>query len=88
MKQRIIAYKKCLCCGNTQGSFLRDKNVNNNITDSDVYYIIASSCEENNRIRTDWCDVCNMVTKQEVVAWDYTEGKKATPPNSISNSNE
>lgn len=80
MKKTITHYYKCLCCGNVEGYILKGPNVNTGLTERDIYSMIGRSMEPDNRVRSEWCDHCNMITKQEEVGWDYIPRKKATPP--------
>lgn len=77
-EKKIIYYKKCLCCGNLGAYILRDDNIV--FSDKDIFKSIADSCEPQNRVRVEWCEKCQMETKQEKVAWDYAEGHKGKVP--------
>jgi len=80
MKINVTHYDKCLCCGNVEGYIMRNSNTNSGLTDRDIYAMIASNMEPENRVRSNWCEFCNMETKQETVGWDYRPHTKATPP--------
>lgn len=85
MKKRIHYYKKCFCCEKIQGYVLRDIGGNSETNpgindDASVYHIMAQEIKPENRIRIDWCENCQMHTKQEEIAWDYLEGKECNIP--------
>lgn len=83
MKKEVWYYKKCMLCGKVMAYLMRAEDANTTITDKDIYMMIASSCEPQNRIRTEWCEDCNMHTKQEEVGWDYLENEKANVPDDM-----
>ena len=72
MGKKVNYYKKCLCCGNISKKILRDVNISSGMTDKDIYQIIAQSCKPENRIRVEFCKKCELETKQEDVAWNYS----------------
>lgn len=80
MKPEITTYSKCLCCGDIKGYITRNHNTNKDLTNNDIYSSIVTATQPETRIITDWCEECNMHTKQEDVGWDYAKDVVATPP--------
>ncbi len=76
MKKEIIYYKKCLCCGKKGGYVFRSKG--SSIEDYDVHCLISDAIQGDPN--PEWCNYCQMMTKQEEVAWDYVDGKTPNIP--------
>lgn len=69
MKQQVTYLKKCLKCDNVEKYIMRDHNVNSDLTDKDIYMLIANDVKS--PLDSDWCEKCKMHTLQMKVGWDY-----------------
>ena len=69
MKEKVKCYRKCLKCGEIEPYIMRDKNVNNTLTDKDIHFIISNSVDSPYEI--DHCECCDIQTLQMSVGWDY-----------------
>lgn len=68
MKETVTYKKKCAVCGNIETYILRGKNVNP-MSDEGVEFVLSKY-----RIvepRFEYCEKCKLITKQEIVAFDY-----------------
>jgi len=69
MKEKITYFTKCLKCEEITEYIMRDRNINNNIKDADVFRIIAQKVENPHITRK--CEKCGILTLQLEVGWDY-----------------
>ena len=68
MKQLITYEKKCVVCESLKTYTLRDTNVDQ-IDDKDARIVILSMMKR--AFEFDWCEKCQKITRQEIVAFDY-----------------
>ena len=71
MKNKVTYFNKCMHCGETTEFIGRDKNVNEVLTDSDIYRIM--SMHTDNIYEQHYCKYCKMQTLQMRTAWKYKE---------------
>lgn len=69
MKQTITYIRQCKSCGEKKTYIMRDDNVNSDLTDKDMNFIILNKKSAPDQF--DFCAHCNMETKQEIIAFDY-----------------
>lgn len=81
MKKEIRYYKKCLICGKIQAYILRSGNTNTSIKDADVMSLIYEAISDG--FSLEWCEACNLMTKQEEVGWNYVDKTKETIPDNL-----
>lgn len=81
MKKQVIHYKKCLICGKIQAYVMRADNTNTSIKDENVMELIYDAIRDG--FSLEWCENCNIMTKQEEVGWDYIDGNLETIPEDL-----
>lgn len=67
MQQEITCIRICNYCDELIEYNVRSGNINSNLTDRDIQYIIAKSIKEPSKLMH--CDECELETVQTIVAW-------------------
>jgi len=68
MKQLITYEKQCVVCKNLRACILRDTDVDQ-MDDKDARIVVLNMMKR--AFEFDWCEKCQKITRQEIVAFDY-----------------
>ena len=68
MKQLITYEKQCVLCKNLKTYTLRDAD-GNQMNDKEAQVVLLNMMKR--AFEFDWCEKCQKITRQEIVAFDY-----------------
>jgi hypothetical protein len=71
MKEKVTYFVKCMKCNAIKEYLMRDYNVNEVLTDSNIYSIIGDRKKDPYDINH--CEECGIQTLQMHVGWDLGE---------------